>query len=59
MEKIFNAETWREFLEKFSSYKGSVSSFCKENNISKGQFYYYKKRFEKSNKFLKINTENF
>lgn len=52
MENIFNVETWREFLEKFSSYKGSVSSFCKENNISKGQFYYYKKRFEKSNKHI-------
>jgi hypothetical protein len=50
MEKIFNDETWREFFEKFSSYEGSVSSFCKENNISKSQFYYYKKRFEKSNK---------
>ena len=50
MEKIFNAETWKGLLEKFSSYDGSVSSFCKENNISKSQFYYYKKRFEKSNK---------
>jgi hypothetical protein len=50
MEKNFNTETWRGFLEKSSSYKESVSSFCKENNISKSQFYYYKKRFEKSEK---------
>jgi len=50
MEKIINSETWSDLLGKFSSYGGSVSSFCKENNISKSQFYYYKKRFEKSNK---------
>lgn len=50
MQKTFNAETWRAFLEKFSSYEGSVSGFCRENNISKSQFYYYKKRFEESNK---------
>jgi hypothetical protein len=50
MERIFTAETWREFLEKFSSYEGSLSGFCKENNISKSQFYYYKKRFGESTK---------
>ena len=50
MEKIINSETWSDLLGKFSSYGGSVSSFCKENNISKSQFYYYKKRFAKSNK---------
>jgi len=50
MEKIFNSETWSDLLEKFSSYGGSVGSFCKENNISKSQFYYYKKRFAKSDK---------
>ena len=51
IESIANAETWREFLDKFSSYEGSVISLCKENNISKGRFYHYKKRFEKkSNK---------
>jgi hypothetical protein len=50
MEKIFNSETWSNLLERFSSYGGSVSGFCQENNISKSQFYYYKKRFSKSDK---------
>gem|GEM_PF-4411882 len=31
MEKKFNSETWSNLLEKFSSYVGSVSSFCQEN----------------------------
>ena len=50
MANEFNEVTWRGFLEKFSSYGGTVTSFCKENNISKSQFYYYKKKFEKSSK---------
>jgi hypothetical protein len=50
MVNKFNDVTWRGFLEKFSSYGGSVTSFCKENNISKSQFYYYKNKFEKSSK---------
>lgn len=49
MERLFNAETWNEFLERLASYEGSLSSFCKENNMSKSQFYYYKKRFGKQN----------
>jgi len=50
MAKKFNDVTWRGILEKFSSYEGTVTSFCKENNISKSQFYYYKKKFEQSSK---------
>ena len=43
----FNEETWSEFLEKFSSYKGTVIEYCKENSITKGQFYYYMKKFKR------------
>lgn len=50
MKNKFNDVTWKGFLEKFSSYEGTVTSFCKENNISKSQFYYYKNKFEQSNK---------
>lgn len=50
MKGIFTTETWSEFFENFSTYEGSLSSFCKENNISKSQFYYYKKRFSESTK---------
>jgi hypothetical protein len=46
MSKKVNILTWRGFLEKFSSYEGSVTSFYKENSISKSQFYYYKNKFE-------------
>jgi len=48
MAKKFNDVTWNGILEKFSSYKGTVTSFCKESNVSKSQFYYYKNKFEKS-----------
>jgi hypothetical protein len=50
MAKILNDETWRKLLEEFSSYEGTVTSFCKENHISKSQFYYYKNKFEQSSK---------
>ncbi|MBZ9633208.1 IS66 family insertion sequence element accessory protein TnpA [Clostridium sp. FP1] len=61
MAKKNNDITWRGFLEKFSSYEGTVTSFCKENNISKSQFYYYKNKFKQSNKptfhAIAINNE--
>jgi hypothetical protein len=47
MEMNFNEDTWKEFLEKFSSYGGSVTDYCKENDLTKSQFYYYKKKFNK------------
>lgn len=50
MAKNVSDVTWRGFLERFSSYEGTVTSFCKENNISKSQFYYYKNKFEQSSK---------
>lgn len=48
MEMNFNKETWKELLENFSSYEGTVADYCRENNITKSQFYYYKKKFTKS-----------
>lgn len=40
---------WEEYINKFTSYKGTiiVKDFCIENNISKNQFYYHKKRLAK------------
>lgn len=46
MSKRFDKETWREFVENFSSYEGTVTQYCIENNLSKSQFYYHKRRFE-------------
>jgi ribosome-associated translation inhibitor RaiA len=43
-----NEATWKELLEKFSSYEGTVTDYCKENNVTKSQFYYYKKKFTKA-----------
>ncbi|WP_333861950.1 hypothetical protein [Clostridium sp.] len=43
----FNEKTWKEFLERLSSYRGTVTDYCRENNMSKGQFYYYEKNSTK------------
>lgn len=39
---------WGEVLNKLSSYKGTIRSFCKENNISAHQLYYRRKRAKKN-----------
>ncbi|MGF0108930.1 IS66 family insertion sequence element accessory protein TnpA [Clostridium sp. SGI.024] len=46
MSRKLSNEKWNEFINLFSSYEGTVSSFCEENNISKTQFYYHKRRIE-------------
>lgn len=43
--KLSNVE-WNDFINLFSSYEGTVTNFCEENNISKTQFYYHKRRIE-------------
>lgn len=35
---------WKDTIEKFNSYEGTVTDFCKENNINKSQFYAYRKK---------------
>lgn len=46
MSRKLSNEKWNEVINLFSSYEGTVSSFCEENNISKTQFYYHKRRIE-------------
>jgi len=48
--KLDNA-TWEEYINKFDSYKGTVTvkDFCIENKLTKSQFYYHKRRLEKGN----------
>lgn len=46
MSRKLSNEKWNEFINLFSSYEGTVSNFCEENNISKTQFYYHKRRIE-------------
>lgn len=38
---------WEDILDRFSSYKGTIRAFCKENNISVHQFYYRRKKLKK------------
>lgn len=35
MAKRIDKEIWREFIEKFSSYGGTLTQYCIENNLSK------------------------
>lgn len=37
-------DKWKTLLDNFSSYTGTITAYCKENNISKSQFYYYRKK---------------
>ena len=37
MNRKLSNEKWNEVINLFSSYEGTVSSFCEENNISKTQ----------------------
>ena len=38
----YNDEAWKGILNKYPSFKGTISAFCKQQNIKKHQFYYYK-----------------
>lgn len=42
--KLDNA-SWEEYINKFASYKGTLTlkDFCIENKLYKSQFYYHKK----------------
>lgn len=48
--KLDNA-TWEEYIKRFYSYKGTVTikDFCIENDLTRSQFFYHKKRLEKAN----------
>jgi len=37
---------WKDILDKFSSYEGTIVEFCKQNNIKPHQLYYQRKRSE-------------
>lgn len=44
MADIIINDKWKTLLDNFSSYNGTITAYCKENNISKSQFYYYRKK---------------
>lgn len=48
--KLDNA-AWEEYINKFENCKNEVTlkDFCLENKLSKGQFYYHKRRLANGN----------
>lgn len=52
MYKKLDNDAWEEYLDKFESIKDTITvkDFCAENNLKKSQFYYHKKRLEKTTK---------
>lgn len=48
--KLSNAD-WAEYVKKFNEYNGeiTVKDFCIQNDITKSQFYYHKKRLDEGN----------
>ncbi|MCM8711849.1 hypothetical protein M2651_12585 [Clostridium sp. SYSU_GA19001] len=50
MENALQQKAWEKILENYSSYEGTLNDFCSENNITKHQLYYYKKKLNKPNK---------
>jgi len=50
MYKKLDNDAWEEYLDKFESIKDkmTVKDFCADNNLKKNQFYYHKKRVEKT-----------
>ena len=57
MSKKLDNATWEEYINRFYSYSGTVKDFCIENEISKSQFYYHKKRLEKATSTTRIFHE--
>jgi hypothetical protein len=51
--KLDNAD-WEQYINKVDSYKNTVTvkDFCIENDFTKSQFYYHKKRLEKANPII-------
>ena len=51
MSRKLDNSKWEEYINKFNSYRGEITlkDFCIENQLSKTQFYYHKKRLEKAN----------
>ena len=51
MSRKLDNSKWEEYINKFNSYRGEITlkDFCIENQLSKTQFYYHKKRLQKAN----------
>jgi transposase-like protein len=47
VEKEVNEINWEEILNKFASYDGVITEFCKSNGISPHQLFYRRKKLRK------------
>lgn len=50
MEKETNEINWEVIMQKFSSYEGVLTDFCRENKIKPHQLYYRRKKLKAENK---------
>jgi hypothetical protein len=50
MSRKLNNAMWEEYINKFDACKGTITvkDFCIQNKLTKSQFYYHKRRLEKS-----------
>ncbi|TYQ18378.1 UNVERIFIED_CONTAM: hypothetical protein Cloal_0810 [Acetivibrio alkalicellulosi] len=60
MKQIETDEYWKNVMEKFSRHKGTIVSFCKENNVNIHRLYNQRMKLKnKSNvTFHSINLNN-
>lgn len=52
---------WIQILSEFKERKGTITNFCKTNNLKVHQFYYWRKKLENKivpnkSSFIKVNT---
>lgn len=40
-----NKIDWRKTIDEYIKFEGSSKEFCEDRNITKGQLFYYKKKF--------------
>lgn len=47
MNQIETNEYWKDILEKFSKYEGTISGFCREYDVNIHGLYYQRKKLRK------------
>src|SRR5471030_853750 len=53
-----NKVDWKKTVNEYSKFNGSAREFCDTRNITKGQLFYYKKKFlEAGTTFCPINID--
>ncbi|NFI94447.1 hypothetical protein FC961_08620 [Clostridium botulinum] len=54
-----NKIDWRKIVAEFNEFAGFSTQFCKDKNITKGQLFYYKKKFkDEDTVFCPINIKD-